>query len=59
MPEMMERRLCKVEQAEESNGPKQHTAVIESIKHGLLVLTEEWERKTTTINSRDPFLKRG
>ena len=41
MPEeMMERRLCKVERAEEIKlDPKQHTAVIESIKHGLLVLT--------------------
>ena len=42
----MERRLCKVERAEEIKlDPKQHTAVIESIKHGLLVLTEDRERE--------------
>lgn len=47
MPEeMMERRLCKVERAEEIKlDPKQHTAVIESIKHGLLVLTGGRERE--------------
>ena len=40
MPEdMMERRLSKVEQAEQIElDPMQHRAVIESIKHGLLIL---------------------
>lgn len=60
MPEeMMERRLCKVERAEEIKlDPKQHTAVIESIKHGLLVLTGgPGTGKTTTINTMIRFLR--
>lgn len=60
MPEeLMERRLCKVEQAEEIKlDPKQHTAVIESIKHGLLVLTGgPGTGKTTTINTMIRFFE--
>ena len=60
MPEeMMERRLCKVERAEEIKlDPKQHTAVIESIKHGLLVLTGgPGTGKTTTINTMIRFFE--
>ena len=54
MPEdMMERRLSKVEQAEQIElDPMQHRAVIESIKHGLLILTGgPGTGKTTTINA--------
>ena len=56
MPEeMMERRLCKVEIKLD---PKQHTAVIESIKHGLLVLTGgPGTGKTTTINTMIRFFE--
>ena len=60
MPEeMMERRLCKVERAEEIKlDPKQHTAVIESIKHGLLVLTGgPGTGQTTTINTMIRFFE--
>ena len=38
--------------------PKQHTAVIESIKHGLLVLTGgPGTGKTTTINTMIRFFE--
>lgn len=60
MPEdLMERRLRKVEQAEEIQlDPKQHIAVIESIKHGLLVLTGgPGTGKTTTINTMIRFFE--
>lgn len=53
MPEdMMEKRLRKVEKQEEiSLDPMQHRAVIESIKHGLLILTggREPERQQRSI----------
>ena len=58
MPEdMMERRLSKVEQAEQIElDPMQHRAVIESIKHGLLILTGgPGTGKTTTINTMIRF----
>lgn len=58
MPEdMMERRLKKVEQNEQIElDPMQHRAVIESIKHGLLVLTGgPGTGKTTTINTMIRF----
>ena len=54
MPEdMMERRLRKVEETEQIElDEMQHKAVIESIKHGLLVLTGgPGTGKTTTINT--------
>ena len=60
MPEdMMERRLKKVEEAEEiSLDPMQHQAVIESIKHGLLILTGgPGTGKTTTINTMIRFFE--
>ena len=59
MPEeMMERRLCKVGAEEIKLDPKQHTAVIESIKHGLLVLTGgPGTGKTTTINTMIRFFE--
>lgn len=54
MPEdLMERRLRKVEETEQiALDVMQHKAVIESIKHGLLVLTGgPGTGKTTTINT--------
>lgn len=54
MPEdLMEKRLKKVEEEEEIFlDPMQHRAVIESIRHGLLVLTGgPGTGKTTTINT--------
>lgn len=54
MPEdLMERRLRKVEETEQIElDVMQHKAVIESIKHGLLVLTGgPGTGKTTTINT--------
>lgn len=58
MPEdMMERRLSKVEETEQIElDPMQHRAVIESIKHGLLILTGgPGTGKTTTINTMIRF----
>ena len=58
MPEdLMERRLRKVEENEQIElDPMQHRAVIESIKHGLLVLTGgPGTGKTTTINTMIRF----
>ncbi len=58
MPEdMMEQRLKKVEKRENIElDPMQHRAVIESIKHGLLVLTGgPGTGKTTTINTMIRF----
>ena len=58
MPEdMMEQRLAKVEKTEEIElDPMQHRAVIESIKHGLLILTGgPGTGKTTTINTMIRF----
>ncbi len=58
MPEdMMERRLRKVEETEQIElDEMQHKAVIESIKHGLLVLTGgPGTGKTTTINTMIRF----
>ncbi|WP_346906382.1 SF1B family DNA helicase RecD2 [Faecalicatena orotica] len=60
MPEdMMEKRLRKVEEQEDiSLDPMQHRAVIESIKHGLLVLTGgPGTGKTTTINTMIQFFE--
>lgn len=60
MPEdMMEKRLRKVEKQEEiSLDPMQHRAVIESIKHGLLILTGgPGTGKTTTINTMIQFFE--
>lgn len=60
MPEeMMESRLKKVEKKEEIElDPMQHRAVIESIKHGLLVLTGgPGTGKTTTINTMIRFFE--
>ena len=60
MPEeMMETRLKKVEQREQIElDPLQHRAVIESIKHGLLVLTGgPGTGKTTTINTMIQFFE--
>ena len=60
MPEdMMERRLRKVEEAEQIElDVMQHKAVIESIKHGLLVLTGgPGTGKTTTINTMIRFFE--
>ena len=54
MPEeMMEKRLRKVEEREQLQlDPMQHRAVVESIRHGLLVLTGgPGTGKTTTINT--------
>ena len=59
MPEdLMEARLRKVEESEQIElDPMQHRAVIESIKHGLLVLTGgPGTGKTTTINTMLRFL---
>ena len=58
MPEdMMEQRLKKVEKREKIElDPMQHRAVIESIKHGLLILTGgPGTGKTTTINTMIRF----
>ena len=58
MPEdMMEWRLAKVEKKEQIElDPMQHRAVIESIKHGLLILTGgPGTGKTTTINTMIRF----
>lgn len=58
MPEdLMERRLRKVEENEQIElDPMQHKAVIESIKHGLLILTGgPGTGKTTTINTMIRF----
>lgn len=60
MPEeMMEKRLQKVEQKENIILDRlQHQAVIESIKHGLLVLTGgPGTGKTTTINTMIRFFE--
>ncbi len=60
MPEdLMEKRLKKVEKNEKiSLDPMQHRAVIESIKHGLLVLTGgPGTGKTTTINTMIQFFE--
>ena len=58
MPEdLMERRLRKVEESEQIElDPMQHKAVIESIKHGFLILTGgPGTGKTTTINTMIRF----
>lgn len=58
MPEdLMEKRLKEVEVEEEiSLDPMQHKAVIESIRHGLLILTGgPGTGKTTTINTMIQF----
>lgn len=58
MPEdLMEKRLRRVEESEKIElDPMQHRAVIESIKHGLLVLTGgPGTGKTTTINTMIRF----
>lgn len=58
MPEdMMEKRLRAVEEKEKIElDPLQHKAVIESIKHGLLILTGgPGTGKTTTINTMIQF----
>ena len=60
MPEdLMESRLRKVEESEKIElDPMQHRAVIESIKHGLLVLTGgPGTGKTTTINTMIRFFE--
>ena len=60
MPEdLMERRLKKVEDTEQIQlDEMQHRAVIESIKHGLLVLTGgPGTGKTTTINTMIRFFE--
>lgn len=60
MPEdLMEERLRKVEENEQiSLDPMQHQAVIESIKHGLLILTGgPGTGKTTTINTMIQFFE--
>lgn len=60
MPEdIMEKRLQQVEEREAiSLDPMQHRAVIESIKHGLLVLTGgPGTGKTTTINTMIQFFE--
>lgn len=60
MPEdMMEKRLHQVEKKEQIGlDPIQHRAVIESIKHGLLVLTGgPGTGKTTTINTMIQFFE--
>lgn len=61
MPEdMMEKRLQKVEEQEQISLDRlQHKAVIESIKHGLLVLTGgPGTGKTTTINTMIQFFEK-
>ena len=60
MPEdMMEKRLRAVEEKEKIElDPLQHKAVIESIKHGLLILTRgPGTGKTTTINTMIQFFE--
>ena len=60
MPEdMMEKRLRAVEEKEKIElDPLQHKAVIESIKHGLLILTGgPGTGKTTTINTMIQFFE--
>ena len=60
MPEdMMEKRLRAVEEKEKIDlDPLQHKAVIESIKHGLLILTGgPGTGKTTTINTMIQFFE--
>ena len=60
MPEdMMEKRLRAVEEKEKIElDPLQHKAVIESIKHGLLILTgDPGTGKTTTINTMIQFFE--
>ena len=60
MPEdMMEKRLRAVEKKEKIElDPLQHKAVIESIKHGLLILTGgPGTGKTTTINTMIQFFE--
>ena len=60
MPEdMMEKRLKRVEQKEKIElDPMQHRAVIEAIKHGLLILTGgPGTGKTTTINTMIQFFE--
>lgn len=60
MPEdMMEKRLRAVEEKEKIElDPLQHKAVIESIKHGLLILTGgPGTGKTTTINTMIRFFE--
>lgn len=60
MPEeMMEQRLRKVEEREQLQlDPMQHRAVVESIRHGLLVLTGgPGTGKTTTINTMIRFFE--
>ena len=60
MPEdMMEKRLRAVEEKERIElDPLQHKAVIESIKHGLLILTGgPGTGKTTTINTMIQFFE--
>ena len=60
MPEeMMEKRLRKVEEREQLQlDPMQHRAVVESIRHGLLVLTGgPGTGKTTTINTMIRFFE--
>lgn len=60
MPEdMMEKRLHQVEEKEQIElDPIQHRAVIESIKHGLLILTGgPGTGKTTTINTMIQFFE--
>ena len=60
MPEdMMEKRLRAVEEQEKIElDPLQHKAVIESIKHGLLILTGgPGTGKTTTINTMIQFFE--
>lgn len=61
MPEdMMEKRLQKVEEQEQISLDRlQHKAVIEAIKHGLLVLTGgPGTGKTTTINTMIQFFEK-
>lgn len=61
LPEdLMEKRLHKVEEQEQiSLDTLQHQAVIESIKHGLLILTGgPGTGKTTTINTMIQFFDR-
>ena len=60
MPEdMMEKRLRAVEEKEKIElDPLQHKAVIESIKHGILILTGgPGTGKTTTINTMIQFFE--
>ena len=56
---MMEKRLRAVEEKEKIElDPLQHKAVIESIKHGLLILTGgPGTGKTTTINTMIQFFE--